>query len=108
MIAIQKIPQTKEKAQIFKVTETIMKEPIEGTDELQLEVQSGFYASFIVTAINNYPNNKVNNILKLEEQFQDILLKKKNTYILGDLNFDMVDKITRLHNIIKQKTLTKL
>ena len=45
--------------------------------------------------------NKVDNILKLVKQFQDILLKKRNTYLLGDLNFDMVDKNYMLHNILK-------
>ena len=40
-----------------------------GTLFLKKKIQSGIYTSFIVTVIYNYSNNKVDNILKLEERF---------------------------------------
>ena len=92
----------------LKVTEIIVKEPIEGIEELWLKVQSGFHASFIVSAIYNHPNNKIENILKLEERFQDMLLKKKNIYVLGDLNFNMQNKDNMLSNIIKRNNLYQI
>ena len=62
MISIKKIPYTKEEAYAYmseKITEIIIKEPIEGIEELWLKVQSGFYASFIVADIYNHANNKL-------------------------------------------------
>ena len=67
-----------------------MNQLIEGIDELWLKVQYGFHALLSVAAKYNHPNNKNENILKLE-RFQDILLKK-NIYVLGNLRFDMFNK----------------
>ena len=61
----------------LKTVEITESESIEGVKELWLKVNSGFYASYIVTVIYNHPNNKNYNILKFGERFQDIRLKKK-------------------------------
>ena len=66
-----------------------------GTLFLKKKIQSGIYTSFIVTVIYNYSNNKVDNILKLEERFQDILLK-------------MLDKNNMLHNVLKWNNLNQI
>ena len=83
----------------------MQKEPIEGIEELWLKVQSGFHASFIVSAIYNHPNNKIENILKLEKRFQGMLLKRKHINILEDQKFNVQDKNNMLNNIIKRNNL---
>ena len=81
--------------------------PPTGIEEVWVNVQVGKFKSFIVGSIYKHPNSSPECLIYLEHKFQEYSNKRKDMYVLGDINEDYL-KTNKLKHIVTKYNLTQL
>ena len=70
-----------------------------GVEDLWLIVQSNMYPAVIIGCVYRHPKAGVDSFEYLQDVFRQLCVSKKNFYILGDFNNDLLLNSSKLNGI---------
>lgn len=79
-----------------------------GVEDLWLSVQCNKHPAILIGCVYRHPKATKESFEYLQDVFRQLCISKKNFYILGDFNDDMLNKGSKLHGIIKNNRLVQL
>ncbi|RUM30450.1 MAG: hypothetical protein DSY42_04590 [Aquifex sp.] len=79
-----------------------------GVEDLWLSVQSNMYPAVIIGCVYRHPKANVDSFEYLQDVFRQLCVSKKNFYILGDFNNDLLLNSSKFNGILKNNRLVQL
>ncbi len=79
-----------------------------GVEDLWVSVQSNKYPAVIIGCVYRHPKASIDSYEYLQDVFRQLCISKKNFYILGDFNCDLLVKGRKLSSILKTLKLVQI
>ena len=84
----------------------IPKEP--GIEDVWVSVQSQMFPAIIVGCVYRHPKSHVGSFEYIQDVFRQLCVSKKDFYVLGDFNDDILSKGNKMCGIIKNNKLSQM